>query len=165
MILRDWFIYIFDIINYKNYFFNMRIYFDNNFYFTKFIYLFHVQNLNTFVNFKTPVVERWLIQTSHRLLFLSGVLFMIDCTTAQVRWWGRWPTTEVWHYFLYDINVSRPIFVKLDNYFNPGCLYPTFVEKKLFPMEQMKLKWPSIKLNYDQLDRFFVFPIVFTFIF
>ena len=153
MILRYWFIYIFDIINYKNYFFNMRIYFDNNFYITKFIYLFHVQNLNTFVNFKTPVVERRLIQMKRPvaasvLLFLSRVLTMIDRKTTQIRWWGRWPTAEVWQYFLYDINISRAIFVKLDNYFNPGCLYPTFVEKKLFPLEHMKLKGSSIKLNY-----------------
>ena len=52
MTLRYWFIYIFDIRNYKNYFFDMKIYFDNNFYFNKFIYLFLLQNLNNFVSFK-----------------------------------------------------------------------------------------------------------------
>ena len=45
----------------------MKIYFNNNFYFTKFIYLFHVQNLNHFVNFKTPVVKRWLIRMKRML--------------------------------------------------------------------------------------------------
>ena len=69
----------------------MEIYFDNNFYFIKFIYLFHVQNLNTFVNFKTPVVERRLIQMKRPvaasvLLFLSRVLSMIDRKTTQIRW-------------------------------------------------------------------------------
>ena len=76
------------------------------------------------------------------LLFLSRVLFMIDCATAQIDCWGGWPTAEVWSYFLYDINVSRPIFVKLDNYFNPGCLFPTFVEKKLFQWNTWNSKDP-----------------------
>ena len=36
----------------------MEIYFDRNFYFNVFIYLFLLQKLNNFVGFKTLVVER-----------------------------------------------------------------------------------------------------------
>ena len=92
LILRYWFIYIFDIRNHKNYFFNANICFDNNFYFketSKFIYLFLLQNLNNFVSFKTLVVERWLIQMNRpvaapTILVLLLVLFMIESTTAHV---------------------------------------------------------------------------------
>ena len=89
LILRYSFIYIFDIRNYKNYFFSAKIYFDNNFYFSKFIYLFLLQNLNNFVSFKTPVVERWVIQMNRpvaapAILVLSRVLFMIESTTAHI---------------------------------------------------------------------------------
>ena len=40
LILRYWFIYIFDIRNHKNNFFQGKICFNNNVYFNKFIYLF-----------------------------------------------------------------------------------------------------------------------------
>ena len=61
LILRYWFMYIFDIRNYKIYFFHAKICFDNNFYFNKFIYVLFLQNLNNFVSFKTPAMERWFI--------------------------------------------------------------------------------------------------------
>ena len=59
--------------------------FDNNFYFNKSIYLFFLHNLNNFVNIRTPVVERWLIQMKRlvaapALLVLSRVLFTIEST-------------------------------------------------------------------------------------
>ena len=89
LILRYWFIYILERKNYKNYFFNTKLVFDNNFYFNKFIYLFLLQIPNSFVSFKTPVVERWLIQMKRpvaapALLVLSSVLLMIDGTTVQI---------------------------------------------------------------------------------
>ena len=64
------------------------IWFDSNFYF-KFIYWFFFKYLNNCVSFKTPVVERWLIQmkwsvAAPALLVLSRVLFLIESTTAQI---------------------------------------------------------------------------------
>ena len=83
---------------YKNYFFHAKMCFDNNFYFNKSIYLFFLHNLNNFVNIRTPVVERWLIQMKRlvaapALLVLSRVLFTIESTTPlRSGWRGRWPT-------------------------------------------------------------------------
>ena len=147
-ILRHWIIYIFDISNYNNYFLNMKIYFDNNFTliysFTCFFYKISI----------TLLVSKSLSKMAHSDEKTSGcfhfslsftVLFMIDRTTAQIEWWERRPTTEVWRYFHYNIYVFGPLFVKLANYFNLNCLSPTFVEEKVFPMEHMKLKVPSIK--------------------
>ena len=57
-----------------------------------------LQNLNNFVSFKTPVVERRLIQMKRpvaapALLVLSSVIFMIESKTDQIiemsRWRGR----------------------------------------------------------------------------
>ena len=53
LILRHWFIYIFDIKNYKNYFFNTKIQFDNNFYFNEFICFFY-KNLIALLVAKPP---------------------------------------------------------------------------------------------------------------
>ena len=87
--------YIFDIRNYKISFFHAKICFDNNLYFNKFIYVLFLQNLNNFVSFKTPVMERWFIHmkipvTAPALLVLSRVLFIIESMAAQ-RWQGRLP--------------------------------------------------------------------------
>ena len=58
----------------------------------------------------------------------------------------RWLTTEVWHYFHNNMYVSGPIFVKTSNKFNPSCLSTTFLSKKVSPIEHMKLKGSFIKL-------------------
>ena len=93
MVLRYWFIYIFDIKDYKDYFLNTKIEFDNNFYFSKFIYLFLIQNLNNFAGFTTRFLERWLNHMKRPvagpvagpgLLVHSRILFMIDPATAQM---------------------------------------------------------------------------------
>ena len=111
-------------------------------YFNKFIYLFLLHNLNNFVSFKTPVVERWLIEmkkpvAAPALLVLSRALFLIDRMKWMLRsrWWGRCPFLPS-----KNIYVSGPIFVKLAYDFNPSCLSPTFVREKVFSMEHMKLK-------------------------
>ena len=75
--------------NYKSYFFNTKIYFDNYFYFNKFIYLVLLQNFNNFVSFKITVVARWLIEKKRpvdapALLVLSRVLFLIDRIYTQI---------------------------------------------------------------------------------
>ena len=59
---------------------------------------FFLHNLNNFVNIRTPVVERWLIQMKRlvaapALLVLSRVLFTIESTTPlRSGWRGTWPT-------------------------------------------------------------------------
>ena len=60
-----------------DYFFNMKIYFDNNFYFNKFIYLFLLQDLNIFVSSNPPSWKdgwfRWVLE---RLVAASALLFL-----------------------------------------------------------------------------------------
>ena len=58
------FIYIFDIKNYKNYFFITETRYDNSLYSNKLIYLFIFKKTCLFlitVGFITPVVKEWLI--------------------------------------------------------------------------------------------------------
>ena len=134
LISRHWFISIFDIRNCKSYFFNTDIYFDNNFHPIKFIYLFLLQNLNNFISFITPVVERWLILVKRLVdapafLVLSCVLFMIDRTTAQVEKVKKMASYSGMAVFLNNIYVSGPIFVKLANDFNRSYSSPTFAKK------------------------------------
>ena len=152
MILRYWFIFIYDKNNYKKTIkitfsikkFNMITIFS----LMNFICFFLLQKLNNFVGFKTPVVERWLIHmkrlvTALDFLVLSSVLFIIDRTTARsAEEIIRWLATEVWQYFHNNIYVSGPILVKLANEFNLSCLYSIFVKKKVFQIEHMKLKGP-----------------------
>ena len=140
--IRYWFIYIFDIETTKNTFSIKKIYFYKNFYFNKFIYLFLLQNLTLLIS-KPPTwkdgsfrwKDRWLLPLFsfyHRVSYL-----WLTALLLRSRWFSK-----VTSY----IYVFGPIFVKLANDFNPSCLSPTFVKKNVFPMEHMKLKWPSIKL-------------------
>ena len=145
LILRYWFIYIFDIDT-----FLIRKYILITTFFNRFIYL--LQNLNNFVSFKTPIVERWLIQMKRpvaapALLVLSRVLFMIDCMTAGIEVVSKMARSRTMTVFPQQYTyASGPIFVKLANDFNPSCLSTTFARKNVSPIEHMKLKGPSIKL-------------------
>ena len=91
----------------------------------EFIYFFLFKKLIKFVGFITPVVGRWLIQL--KSLVAAPVLFVLTCLTLTVRllrsWWSeeviRWQTTEV----------QLTVFARF------------------FPIERMKFKKPSIKLD------------------
>ena len=74
------------------------------------------------------------------LLFWFFHVFYLWLAALLLRlsWWGSWPAT--WQYFHNNIYVSGPIFVKLANDFNPSCLSPTFVKKKVFPVEHLERK-------------------------
>ena len=108
--------------------------------------MFLVQNLNNLVSFKTPVVERWLIQmkipvAAPAFLILSPVLFMIDRMTAQIKVVRKvasnrgmtgmtvFPQQYIYIYIYIYICTTTTIFVQLANEFNPSCLPPTFVKK------------------------------------
>ena len=74
---------------------------------------------------------------------------MIDRTTSQIEVVRKVASNRGMTVFPQQyIYVSGPIFVKLANEFYPSCVSPTFVKKKVFPMERIKLKGPSIKLVY-----------------
>ena len=76
------------------------------------------------------------------LLFWFFHVFYLWLATLLLRtsWWGSWPATEIWQYFHNIIYVSGPIFAKLANDFNRSCLSPTFVKKKVFPVEHLEQK-------------------------
>ena len=145
--------------------------FDNNFYFNKSIYLFFLHNLNNFVNIRTPVVERWLIQMKRlvaapALLVLSRVLFTIESTNPLRSGWRggglhRYDSISTTIYIF--IYYSGPIFVKLSKDFNLSCYLRLLWRKKNSQWNTWNLRRPSIKLVY-KLARFFIFHIVFKFI-
>ena len=94
----------------------MKIYFDNNFYFNKFIYLFLFENLNNFVSFKTLVLKIWLIQTVGCFrCSLSRVLFdwLHDCSDRVVKKVANYIGMTVLVFA--PQYVSGPIFAKLAN--------------------------------------------------
>ena len=124
----------------------MKINFDNNFYSNKLIYLFLLQNLNNFVSFKNLHSNEKTGDCSHSSCS-SRILFMTDHMIPQIEVVRKVASKRgMTHYiYIYIYNLSGLIFAKLAYEFNASCLSPIFV-KKVFPMERMKLKGPTIKL-------------------
>ena len=97
LILRYWFIYIFDIRSYKNYFFHAKICFDNNFCFNKFICFFYKISITLLVSnppsrkdgsFRWK--DRWLLPHSS---FFQVFYLWLKAPLLRSRWWGRsWPS-------------------------------------------------------------------------
>ena len=77
-----------------------------------------------------------------------------DCTTSQIQRYNKIYTTIYVYLSL--------LFVKLGNYFS--YLSPTFLEKKIFLIELMVMKFKEASIKLASWLNFFVFHIVFTFI-
>ena len=126
MVLGYWFIYIFDIKNYKNYFFITETRYDNSLYSNKLIYLFIFKKTCLFlitVGFITPVVKEWLI---------------------HIRTLVAAPALLVFHVSLIDRTMLKSTTEVLRKSLDGWLQTSDFSEEKIFPENTWNFKGPAL---------------------
>ena len=110
MVSRYWFIYIFDIINYKNYFFHTEISYNNNSYYSECMYLFLLKKLCWFYKPNRgkkphPHEKTGGCSRSSRPFMCLIYDWPHDCSDQGCEEIIRWLAIEVWQFFHHNIYV------------------------------------------------------------